>query len=418
MGHSGEDDWIFIKHYQSQKLTIDPGNLFRKEAPRPERGEILSMHPLRDPKAHLEISKQLESVRSQLYNDDEETQKLLQQKRELKQSVDLDDCLKRDMARIEKDLNLRRGKLVKEKLKELRAEYFNGAAVLQSLPSIYDDVVSSPEELPLRRPALAAALYPEEGISVSLLNAVQVIIDHCRAHDQSDEIDVDVDGDVAVAVDGDVDVTKGTSPLFSEEEDSRLLSLRVEHGLDWSSTEQQFPGKSQKQLVNRLYSLRKKNPSIPRLRRWSKEEDEQLLNLVMEHALDLTQVEEHFPGKCREQVKRRLSKIRKSGVPIPFINTPRSLRAAPPSQAAESTSPPTAPTAPKKRGRPSTRDPDLLNKRPKIHSSCDDGTVGWFAFSPPQRRSEREMSAEHPAEVIGKLVYNVETGREEVVYFA
>ena len=77
MGHSGEDDWIFIKHYQSQKLTIDPGNLFRKEAPRPERGEILSMHPLRDPKAHLEISKQLESVRSQLYNDDKETQKLL-----------------------------------------------------------------------------------------------------------------------------------------------------------------------------------------------------------------------------------------------------------------------------------------------------------------------------------------------------
>ncbi|PMD22695.1 hypothetical protein NA56DRAFT_570330, partial [Hyaloscypha hepaticicola] len=120
-----------------------------------------------------------ESVRSQLYNDDKETQKLLQQKRELKQSEDLDGCLKRDMARIERDLNLRRGKLVKEKLKELRAEHFNGAAVLQSLPSIYDDAVTSPEELLLRRPALAAALYPEEGISVSLLKAVQVIIDHC-----------------------------------------------------------------------------------------------------------------------------------------------------------------------------------------------------------------------------------------------
>ncbi|PMD22694.1 hypothetical protein NA56DRAFT_644865 [Hyaloscypha hepaticicola] len=137
----------------------------------------------------------------------------------------------------------------------------------------------------------------------------------------------------------------------------------------------------------------------------------------MEHALDLTRVEEHFPGKSREQVKRRLSKIRKSGVPIPFISDPRSLRAAPPSQATESTSPPKAPAAPKKRGRPRTRDPDLLNKRPKIRSSCEDGTVEWFAFSPPQRRSEREMSAEHPAEVIGKLVYNFETGREEVVYF-
>jgi hypothetical protein len=410
MGHSGENDWIYKKYYQSKKLTIDPGNLFRKEAPRPEREEILSMHPLRDPKAHLEISKQLESVRSQLYNNDEEIQKLLQQRRELKQSVDLDGCLKGDMARIDKDLNLRRGKLVKEKLKELRAEHFNGAAVLQSLPSLHDDAVSSPEELLPRRPALAAALYPEEGISVSLLNAIEVIIDHCRAHDQSDEVDFNVDVDV--------DVTKGTSPLFSEEEDSRLLSLRVERGLDWSSTEQNFPGKSQKQLANRLYSLRKKDPSIPRLRSWSEEEDEQLLNLVMERALDLTQVEEHFPEKSREQVKRRFSKIRKSGVPILFINTPRSLRTAPPSQAAESTSPPKAPTAPKKRGRPSTRDPDLLNKRPKIRSSCDDGTVEWFAFSPPQRRSEREMSAEHPAEVIGKLVYNVDTGREEEVYFA
>ncbi len=322
--------------------------------------------------------------------------------------MDLDGCLKRDMARIDKDLNLRRGKLVKEKLKELRVEHFNGAAVLQSLPSIYDDAVSSPEELLLRRPALAAALYPEEGISVSLLNAVQVIIDHCKAHDQSDEVDFNVD----------VDVTKGTSPLFSEEEDSRLLSLRVERGLDWSSTEQHFPGKSQKQLANRLYYLRKKDLSIPRLRRWSKEEDEQLLSLIKEQDLDVTQVEAHFPKASRPQLKKRLTKIRQSGVQILFISTLRSLRTAPPSQTTESISLLKAPAAPKKRGRPSTRDLDLLNKRPKIRSSCDNGTAEWFAFSPPQRRSEMEMSAEHPAEVIGKLVYNVETSREEEVYFA
>jgi hypothetical protein len=280
IGHSSENDVIYIKHYQSKKLTIDPGNHYRKEAPRPEQGEILSMHPLRDPKAHLEISKQLETMKSQLYSKDEEIQRLFQQRRELKQTVDLDDCL---MGDIGKALNRRRDKLVKDKLKELREEHFNGAAVLKSLPSLYDDAASSPEELPpLRRPALAAALYLEEGIAVPLLTSIQVLIDHCMTHDQSDEIDVEVDVDV------DVDVTKGPSPLYSEEEDSRLLSLRVEHGLDWSSTEQQFPGRSKKQLVHRLYSLRKKDPSIPRLRRWSKEDDEQLLSLVKEPALDLT----------------------------------------------------------------------------------------------------------------------------------
>jgi hypothetical protein len=78
MGHSGENDWIYKKYYQSKKLTIDPGNLFRKEALRLEWGEILSIHLLRDLIMYLEISKQLESVRSQLYDNDKEIQKLLQ----------------------------------------------------------------------------------------------------------------------------------------------------------------------------------------------------------------------------------------------------------------------------------------------------------------------------------------------------
>jgi hypothetical protein len=72
---------------------------------------------------------------------------------------------------------------VKEKLKELHVEHFNGAIVLQSLPSLYDDAVSSLKELLLRRLALATALYLKKGISVLLLNVIQVIIDHCKAHD-------------------------------------------------------------------------------------------------------------------------------------------------------------------------------------------------------------------------------------------
>ncbi|KUJ13177.1 uncharacterized protein LY89DRAFT_737160 [Mollisia scopiformis] len=44
MGHHGKSDTIFRKAYQSRKNTVDTGNIFRKEKPRPEKQEVLSMH--------------------------------------------------------------------------------------------------------------------------------------------------------------------------------------------------------------------------------------------------------------------------------------------------------------------------------------------------------------------------------------
>lgn len=49
MGHTGESDTVFWKHYESKHMLVDTGNIFRKEKPRPERTEVLSMQLRRDP---------------------------------------------------------------------------------------------------------------------------------------------------------------------------------------------------------------------------------------------------------------------------------------------------------------------------------------------------------------------------------
>jgi hypothetical protein len=81
MGHHGASDQIFVRFYQSDILTLDSGNIFRKEEPRPEKADLLAMHSKRDPKAPQFLSPE---EKEELLAADEEMQYLLKSRRELR----------------------------------------------------------------------------------------------------------------------------------------------------------------------------------------------------------------------------------------------------------------------------------------------------------------------------------------------
>jgi hypothetical protein len=74
MGHHGSDDRTFIKNYQSKISTLDARNIFRKEDPRPEKGELLAMRSKRDPNAPPSLPK---TTRDEIFDADEKIRKLL-----------------------------------------------------------------------------------------------------------------------------------------------------------------------------------------------------------------------------------------------------------------------------------------------------------------------------------------------------
>jgi len=442
MGHSGDDDWIFRKFYQSRKVTVDVGNIFRKEPARPERQKILSMHPDRDPTSHYKTSTRLEDLRQDLYNNDEIIRDLLQKREDLQESSDLD-SVKKEIDQINKALNVRRARVARDKLKELRHGFFNGIEALQSLPSLCDPDEQTTEELPVKRPDLAKALYDNENTSGRVLKAVLAILSHCREPGGDDDNGNNTDDEQRRSIS-----TTGRKlwKLWSKEENELLLKLVTAKPDNWTqiaeSFAESFPGRSNQQLMAHHSYLRQRDPSIPSIRpRWSKEEDELLLKLVTTETIHSTQILEYFPGKSHQQLSWHLSKLRRRHPSIPNER-----------QRWSKSKYPLPAEIPKEQGNPETlKSP---RTRPDETLICKDGVREWFAYTPssaqneaaqrpplaenprkrpnpetlesPSKRRALKWSAyepssaenqEHPAQVIGRLVYNVETGKEEEVYF-
>ena len=181
MGHSGESDTVFRKYYESKHMIVDTGNIFRKEKPRPEKTEVLSMHLRRDP--HLPDLP--DSLLTQTLNDDEKLQGLAKARCELQAQ------LEQTIGNLEQGYNritlkaalecLRRAingrlRLLKNYAKEdFRKKYFeNPESIRIQYPS------ARPPERHYRS-ELVTALYQERESEGSALVAIEAIVAHCRS---------------------------------------------------------------------------------------------------------------------------------------------------------------------------------------------------------------------------------------------
>ncbi|TEY73429.1 hypothetical protein BOTCAL_0078g00220 [Botryotinia calthae] len=184
MGHSGLLDAIFLRYYQSRKVNIDSGNIFRQELPRAERTQTLNMRSKRDVTAPRVLSTQ---QRDELYAQDTEIQRLLKTRERLHQELkDLSELEINEERRerigeesrvIWKQLGTRKTILRKYGLRALRKEHFESIAERGAQASNTDPPEASTELQTLRH-ELAQALFPQDSKTTSTLLAVEQLVAH------------------------------------------------------------------------------------------------------------------------------------------------------------------------------------------------------------------------------------------------
>lgn len=180
MGHSGESDTVFRKHYESKHLLVDTANIFRKEAPRLEKTEVLSMHLRRD----TNVPEVPESVLEAIVDNDTEIQHLLEARRQIKAQLGQikgkpeqgynEVAYKAALVCICRAMNRRRYILYKHGRKDFREQYFkNPELIRRQYPS------AQPPRRVWRR-ELFDALYPKNEAKGSTAAAIEAVIAHCK----------------------------------------------------------------------------------------------------------------------------------------------------------------------------------------------------------------------------------------------
>ena len=181
MGHSGESDTVFRKHYESKHMLVDTANIFRKEKPRPEKTEVLSMHLRRD--AH--VPELPESLLKETFDNNEEIQHLVKARSQIQaQRNQIKDDPEQGYNKVTCDaalecirraLNRRRVFLKKHAKEDFRKRYFENPELVRSqYPSARPPERASRQEL-------VDALYPENGSKGPVVAAVEAVIAHCRS---------------------------------------------------------------------------------------------------------------------------------------------------------------------------------------------------------------------------------------------
>ncbi|KAM3066485.1 hypothetical protein ACMFMG_011983 [Clarireedia jacksonii] len=184
MGHSGLSDAVFLRHYQSRKVNIDSGNIFRQELPREERTQTLNMRSKRDISAPRVLSAQ---QKVELYTQDAEIQRLLKTReglcQELKDLPELEinkerrERIGEEFTVIRKQLAVRKHFLRKHGLRELRKQHFESIAE-KAAQDFNTDTAEVSTELPILRHELARALFPQDSETTSTLLAIEQLISH------------------------------------------------------------------------------------------------------------------------------------------------------------------------------------------------------------------------------------------------
>lgn len=255
MGHSGESDTVFRKYYESKHMLVDTGNIFRKEKPRPEKTEVLSMHLRRDP----DVPDVPDSLLNQALDNDEELRSLVRARYELQTQLDQ---IKGDpeqgynkvtvnaaLEYVRRAVTKRRKFLKNNTREDFRKEYFKNPEYIRSqYPSV------RPPERDYRS-ELVSALYPERVSEGSALVAIEAIIAHCRSVRRGPKkgyhkLPHPVDSSLPTSSEAEQDTSMPVKRKFTAEDTQYLVHLRKNLRCPWAQVQAKFPGWS-------IYTLRR-----------------------------------------------------------------------------------------------------------------------------------------------------------------
>jgi len=185
IGHDGDGDKVFREAYQSKKIIVDAGNMFRKEEPRREKMDELSMRiSMRD----LDIPEMPDPFLHRTWDDDEELQSTFKSRQNLcaqinqlsknpeygYERVSINaalECLRRAFER-------RKFYLRKQAQKSWDQLYEKDSErLLKEYPMVY-------RQKKAFRSGLANVLYPEMDSPTSICSAIEVLIAYTKSHDK------------------------------------------------------------------------------------------------------------------------------------------------------------------------------------------------------------------------------------------
>ena len=255
MGHNGESDTVFRKYYESKHMLVDTGNIFRKEEPRPEKTEVLSMHLRRDP----HVPDLPDSLLNQALDNHEELRSLVRTRYGLQTQLDQIKgdpqqgynkvTLSAALEHVRRAVQKRRRFLKNHTRENFRKEYFKNPEFIRSqYPS------ARPPERDYRS-ELVSALYPERVSEGSALVAIEAIIAHCRSARRGSKkgyyrLSHPVDFSLPTSSEAVQDTSMPVKRKFTTEDTQYLVHLRENLGCPWAQVQAKFPGWS-------IYALRR-----------------------------------------------------------------------------------------------------------------------------------------------------------------
>ncbi|KAJ8067012.1 hypothetical protein OCU04_004392 [Sclerotinia nivalis] len=174
MGHSGPSDKIFQKYYQSRKVNIDTGNIYRMQQPRSERTETLNMRSKRDPTAPVKLSA---DQKREYYDQDKDIQDLLASRKKLKRDLPSQkESTRAELAIIRRSIERRKTHIRKHGLRKVRENHFENLSKQSQSSENSESEVPIP---PVVRPELSNILYPKVFDSKTTLLAIEGLIAYC-----------------------------------------------------------------------------------------------------------------------------------------------------------------------------------------------------------------------------------------------
>ncbi|KAJ8062979.1 hypothetical protein OCU04_008225 [Sclerotinia nivalis] len=177
MGHSGLSDKNFQKYYQSRKVNIDIGNIYRMQQLRSERTETLNMRSKRDPTVLVKLSA---DQKKEYYDQDKDIQDLFASrkrlKRELRYLFSQKESTRAKLAIIRCSIERRKIYIRKHGLRKVRENHFENLSKPSQSSENFESEVPIP---PVVRPELSNILYPKVFDSKTTLLAIEGLIAYC-----------------------------------------------------------------------------------------------------------------------------------------------------------------------------------------------------------------------------------------------
>jgi len=312
MGHEGDSDKVFRKYYQSRKVTVDTGNIFRGEEPRPQKSEVLNMHSRRDP----DLPEIPHKLLCQTLDEDKELQNLLKSKTELiMQLENIAGSLEHGYDQVtinaaivcvNRALNRRRVYIKKHAKQDFRKSWFENPELIRAQhPTVCKPRTAS-------RADLAEILYSKNGLEGSV-EAIRVLVAHCTPPNRDTPK---------------VPKTPKSSKKYLTPADlQRIEYLKTKMLYTWTEIAAEYPDWTIWALSSHYKRRQKARPTaivepqplcvlpeLPRPRPIYEKmsytpEDDQLMVALRHKGMKWPKIGEHFPGRSLGGLRSRYSSI-------------------------------------------------------------------------------------------------------------